>query len=130
VWLQDAAWGGQKPWRVEITDLSECGSSGDPCYDDAHTRAAAAFNSPNLSDGSNFGDWRLPTYSELDGVRSGTDPVSYSNMRAFTGIQDADYWTSTSHSLVSNHALYLDFTGGTGSGDKSNSLYVWPVRGP
>ncbi|MGD8456137.1 MAG: hypothetical protein PVF83_07115 [Anaerolineales bacterium] len=95
VWLKEADWGGEKAWRVEITDLLDCGYSGAPCYDDAHTRASLAYTSPNLSDGSVDGDWRLPTYRELLGITLGTESVSFGNMRAFTGIQLFPYWSST-----------------------------------
>lgn len=130
VWMKNAGSIGQWPLRYYVTDfMTQCLWHTDICYDDAHTRAAEAYNS--VSDGSNYADWRVPTLSEMRGITLGTEPVSFSNMRAFAGIQAAEYWSSTSYSARDNMAYYVSFSGGGWSYElKTEPYYVWPVRGP
>jgi hypothetical protein len=107
-WLQDASWGGQKPWRD---------SSG---YDDAHTRAITA---------TGTGGWRVPTFNELAGLTEGTEAVLSGNMRAFTGVVGALYWSSTTDSSDTSRALVVSLYNGLWSDSvKTDTHYVWPVR--
>jgi hypothetical protein len=122
IWLQNAYWGGLKPWR----------SNTPSDYDDAHTRAgilSAAMNA-ELSDGSVEGDWRLPTKSELYGLANGTEPVRSSSMRAFTGVQSDFYWSSTTYASNTSYAWYVYMYNGYAGiyYHKANHFYVWPVR--
>jgi hypothetical protein len=43
---------------------------------------------------------------------------------------DGDYWTSTTHGAGPQDAYYVTVRNGTVNfRDKSNTFYVWPVRG-
>ena len=127
VWLQKVDWGGTQPWRED----------GDSTHnDDAHTRAGTLYagsTGAGLTDGSDVGDWRLPTLEELKALTTGTEPVSSENMRAFSGVQNSYYWSSTTKADYANldHAYYVHVdSGGVHDGLKYSSYYVWPVRGP
>ncbi|MFC2077875.1 DUF1566 domain-containing protein [Candidatus Bipolaricaulota bacterium] len=148
IWLQKADWGGKKPWRRLVDDPSYCANGeGYMCYDDAHARAGrlkAGATDADLSDGSGAGEWRLPTKDELHGITEGTDPVSDTNMRAFTGVQpftdlptaggEGFYWSSNTHDGTGGSiamAWFVDMTYGTADYyHKNSNYYVWPVRGP
>jgi len=117
VWLQNAGWGGEKQWD---------GNN----HDNAHVRASELENGiAGLSDGSQNGDWRLPTKSELVGITTGDESVSSSEMRAFSGVESGYYWSSTCHASDTSYAwiVYLG-NGGVDVDDKAGSNYVWPVR--
>ena len=132
VWLKNASWGGQRPWRRD--DSPDCSESPHPCYDDAHARAGllyAGASGTDLSDGSVVGDWRLPTKSELVGITQGTEYVSSSNIH-FTGVQSEPYryWSSTTLDSLINHAWAVRMSDGEVDADNKNSniTWVWPVR--
>jgi hypothetical protein len=92
-----------------------------------------------LTDGSQAGQWRLPTIEELGGIvpnnnysyDSGPEPVSFRNMRLFSGVQSDSYWSSswapndtyknTVWIVNMNYSYVL-------LGDVGGSLSVWPVR--
>ena len=123
VWLKDAGWGGEKPWR----------DSGG--IDDAHTRAGilqAGSAGAGLSDGSVGGDWRLPTKSELVGITQGTEYVRSGTPRFFTNVQSDGYWSSTAHGDGSSYAwdawYVLMYDGDVDSDSKAHYYHVWPVR--
>ena len=134
VWLKKADWGGIKPWRNNSLDCG-CGGASYPCYDDAHARAGllyAGATGAGLSDGSDVGDWRLPTKTELEGLTEGTEGVLSSSQRAFTGVQPTNYWSSTTSTSVTTFIAWtVDMLDALViSGGKCDSYYVWPVRGP
>jgi hypothetical protein len=123
VWLKKADWGGKKVWTWR----------GDYYYpDDAHTRAgilAAGTAGADLSDGSSVGDWRLPTKTELYQLTHGTEAVSYGSPRAFTGVLEVFYWSST----VDPDRCYCAYSvhlrdGHRGAYGKACAWSVWPVR--
>ncbi len=120
VWLQKADWGGQKQWE---------GNSND----NAHVQAGILKDGTagaNLSDGSEEGDWRLPTKNELVGITVGTEFVSSSENRAFSGVQTNSNWSSSTDVSNTAFAWYVAFTNGNVySGGKTFTAYVWPVRG-
>jgi len=122
VWLKDAYWGSHWPfWSSSITGTN------------AHDRAAEFEDGVGgLSDGSQKGDWRLPTRNELYGLGRQPEPVNVSNMRAFTRIQGSYYWTSTAYDVGSEFAWVVDFgCCWTISGTRpkyDSSVFVWPVR--
>jgi hypothetical protein len=119
IWLKKADWGGQKQWE---------GNSND----NAHVRAGilkAGTTGANLSDSSVEGDWRLPTKTELVGITTGTESVSSSSMRAFSGVQPSNYWMATTDADNIGNAWNVNLTGDPEiSRLKSNPYYVWPVR--
>ncbi len=136
VWLKDASWGGQKPWRIN----SVCTYPDETCHDDAHTRAgilSAADVSAGLSDGSVVGDWRLPTREELHRLANGTEAIRCLNFGSvcndvygFTGVPGSGhYWSSTSEASVTNGAWFVSMASGFAYPFvKGSYYYVWPVR--
>lgn len=129
VWLQNAAWGGQKLWRHSSTD---CSGPDYTCYDDAHSRAgtlAAGTAGAGLSDGSVEGDWRLPTKAELYGLANGTEAIRSGSPGPFTDVWPFGYWSSTSRATIPPIAWGVYLSNGYTYGDvKYNAYYVWPVR--
>lgn len=140
VWLKYAGWGGQKPWRNGETD---CSAPDYTCYDDARYRASILKNddlikstgeSVYLADGSERGDWRLPTKTELYGIiNEGDETVSYSNQQFFEGVPSDSvyYWSSTTMSSESDWAWIGNMEGSElpWVGMKIyDGFYVWPVR--
>lgn len=125
VWLKNAGWGGTKAWRNSDNSVNR--------YDDAHARAGilqAGAIGAGLNDGSVVGDWRLPTKSELEHVRHGTEAVGKDDMQFFTGIA-VYYWSSTTSDSYNDEAFYVDmeFIGVTTAPKSMDIFYVWPVRG-
>ncbi|MBW1813846.1 MAG: DUF1566 domain-containing protein [Deltaproteobacteria bacterium] len=117
----------------------ECGSDGDPCYDDAHHRAGVLKSgetiSPSgetpvfLTDGSVEGDWRLPTKKECVEFSTGDEYVRASNPQLFEGVQEDGYWSSSTKSTKTNWASYMSMAqGDMPSGYKYYPYWVWPVR--
>jgi hypothetical protein len=85
-----------------------------------------------LSDGSTAGNWRLPTRTELLSLVDFSQynppfPSGY----PFTNVQTGmDYWSSTTYAGHTPDAWIVSLADGLVSiPDKSNSLYVLPVRG-
>ncbi|MBF0508346.1 MAG: DUF1566 domain-containing protein [Deltaproteobacteria bacterium] len=112
VWLQDASWGGKNIWSDAGTLAAQV-QNGNPAW---------------VTDGSQAGQWRLPTKDELVAFRTGTESVLSSHMYLFTGVQMNDYWSSTTDGptyawLVDMYSGYVD------SYLKTAHFYVWPVRG-
>ncbi len=127
IWLKDADCLGTKEWE----------DTG-PTY--PALEAANTLNSGEcgLTDGSVEGDWRLPNVREMQslvhygcynpalpdtlGTGCGSGP--------FTGVQSYFYWSSTTEADATAYAwvMYLDY-GDVRTVAKSNTFYVWPVRG-
>ena len=122
IWLKKADWGGIRP--LYASDVST-----ENAYDRASLLKAGA-DGAELADGSVEGDWRLPTKSELQGLTTGDEAVSSGNMRAFSGVQPSNYWSSSTSSGGTDNAwgVILD-VGAVGYGYKTFEVYVWPVRG-
>jgi hypothetical protein len=121
VWLQDAAWAGTVAFWVNTAGGTN-----------AQDRAAQVSDAtlPSLSDGSVEGDWRLPTKSDLYGLANGTEAVRSGNMREFTGVLSAVYWSSTTYSSSTGSAWYVYLSDGIASvAAKGSNGNVWPVRG-
>jgi len=84
-----------------------------------------------LTDGSSPGDWRLPNVKEMASLLDyDYENPAMNQWQAFNNVQSAFYWSSTTASGNSNVAWYVAmnyayvlYTG------KTDSLYVWPVRG-
>ena len=81
------------------------------------------------------GDWRLPGVVELETMTNAGQPDSgaWLNTQGFSNIQSADgYWSSTSFAGMpyTYMAFGVYMAGGRrGIDNKTNSNYVWPVRG-
>jgi hypothetical protein len=113
VWLKNAGCRGSMNWADAVMDPIENLCDG-VCA---------------LSDGSVWGDWRLPTKEELLGLTVGTEPVSSETPQAFTGVQSSVYWSSMTVASYTYNAwlVYMD-DGYALSYTKDISFYVWPVR--
>jgi len=115
IWLKNANCFGMRDWNNALSDSNgledgECG----------------------LTDGSNPGDWRLPNYKELLSLVdvSNSNPALPSG-HPFTNLQSALYWSSTTRTVQTAYAWYVDmYLGQTGANSKFGSpFFVWPVRG-
>ena len=123
VWLKHANCKGQLSW-----------------YDAMDAAAGLADGECNLDDGSAAGDWRLPTFRELQtlqhlgfynpAVPNGMGDDKWSEGDAFNSVMFASYWTSTEVAADTTRYCWLvDFYEGKfGSSAKTNKYYVWPVR--
>jgi hypothetical protein len=126
IWLKNAnctAIFGQKNWATALSDVKNL---------------AAGYC--GLMDGSSAGDWRLPNVKELASlIHYGVDDPALPNTSGtgkwmnedpFTDVQSDRYWSSTSARSAPRWAFDVDMYHGEVYGSlKSDSLYVWPVRG-
>ncbi|MBF0549927.1 MAG: DUF1566 domain-containing protein [Deltaproteobacteria bacterium] len=114
VWLKDAGWGGWLNW-----------------FDAGHRAAQVKNGNPSsLTDGSQAGQWRLPTIDELKALTSGTEAIRSTSMYLFTSVQWAYYWSSTTDENLTRFAWIVSMYGGlVASDNKADALNVWPVRG-
>jgi len=113
-WLKNANCYGIRNWAAAVTDANnlkngECG----------------------LSDGSAAGEWRLANLKELHSL---TDFSNYSPAlptgHPFTGVQSGYYWSSNTVASYTDNRWYVDMRNGiVYYYYKTNSYYVWPVRG-
>jgi hypothetical protein len=132
IWLQNANCDEAKTWADALTWANGlydgCGSCG------------GTNNDCNLSDGSSAGDWRLPNRFELEsllhlGVPSPNVPDTvgtgqWSEGDPFTNIQSSFYWSSTTNADNMEKARRLRlYDGYLLADDKTNTNYVWAVRG-
>ena len=118
IWLKNANCFGTSIWTQALTDANtlnsgECG----------------------LSDGSSEGDWRLPNVRELFSLidYSQVNPA-LPNGHPFDNVQsdlmDCTYWSSTTDPNSEFWAATVRFfNSGVGGSPKTESYYVWPVRG-
>ncbi len=114
IWLQDANRGGAMTWTAAVAYCNGLADDG------------AA-----LTDGSAAGDWRLPNIKELLSLvdfSMASPPLPAGH--PFTNVQTLAYWSSTTNASFSDNAwfLYVD-SGYTSFTVKTNTNYVWPVRG-
>ena len=78
-----------------------------------------------------YTDWRLPNVRELQSlIDYGRFSPALPNGHPFTGVQSVNYWTSTTHAVLTSDAWGVDLSSGSMFyGNKTNTFYVWPVRG-
>jgi hypothetical protein len=131
IWLEDAS----------CADLAGTDSNGSGDWSTALSASAAlADGTCGLSDGSSAGDWRLPSRFELESLldleyygpalSNAAGTAQWSEGDAFVGVQSTYYWSSTSLANYPQYAWYVYLGNGNVSyRDKTNSHYVWPVRG-
>jgi len=92
-----------------------------------HSAAVLHERRCGLRDGSNKGDWRLPTDAEW---RATLGPLGGLGSTPFAGVQAGSYWSSTTNADRPDAAWVADLqTGAVLTVDKSESHYGWPVRG-
>ncbi len=121
VWLQKADWGALSIWSDAFTRSALC---------------AQTDTSTGLSDGSIYGDWRLPTADELWCVFvCGYETVDMNSMYKFTGLQEGCYWTGTMDGYYNGirEAIAIGLEANPYSVnlrgyDPSSKFRVWPVR--
>ncbi len=78
-----------------------------------------------------FSDWRLPNVNELKSLVNLGAPnlADFLNAQGFTGVQFANYWSSSSYASDATFAWFVAMNYGTVGGDhKALNYYVWPVR--
>ncbi len=131
IWLENAHCFRDQTWANALARANGLfdGSTNDPLGGDC-----------GLSDGSTSGQWRLPNVREMQSLlsyglsyqavpdTSGTGKGSNGN--PFSNLQQGWYWSSTSVDVGAAEAWkVLLVRGDISPEDKTNGLYVWPVRG-
>ena len=84
-----------------------------------------------LTDGSVAGDWRLPNQKEmLSLIDYGQYDPALTPGHPFTGVQDGDYWSSSTRVNHPTDAWSVVLIGGNIylPRSKKNKFQVWPVR--
>ena len=123
IWLTNAnCAGATRNWATALSDVGQLNTDG-------------TMNSNNCGDISNSGshqtDWRLPNLREQQSL------IDYGHLNPalpsghpFTGVQSNYYWTSTTDASNTSYAwgVYL-YYGVVYINVKTNTYYVWPVRG-
>jgi hypothetical protein len=115
VWLQDASCMGQMNWNAAIEQPITNLRNGD-C---------------GLTDGSVWGDWRLPSLNELAVIAAGDERIrQHGQMYFFTGVYCCWHWSSTRYAGGPSQSWFYHIEWhGTGVGNWYNYAYhVWPVR--
>ena len=78
-------------------------------------------------------DWRLPTVKELLSVFDYESEKTVKDQLAaqgYKGVRTNIYWTSITYAYGSNFSWVVGMSVGSVVSDhKTNSRYVWPVRG-
>ncbi len=77
-----------------------------------------------------YTDWRLPTIKELSRlIDSGCDRGAVITVYFFHQTSPSDYWSSTTNTLFTDHAWYVNFKNGlVDENNKTKSYYVRAVR--
>jgi hypothetical protein len=125
VWLKDAH------CRTPLNGIAK-NATGSLNWRQAMTWTATLANgSCGLRDGSQAGQWRLPSQEEWAALidRELGNPVLPAD-HPFTHLQPNYYWSSTTYASDTDRAwfVYLGRGDGVDAGVKTSSLSVWPVR--
>jgi hypothetical protein len=78
-----------------------------------------------------YADWRLPNVRELQSlIDYGRSWPALPSGHPFTGVQPVYYWSSSTPAAITGSAwgVHLGY-GHVGDDSKSNTSFVWPVRG-
>jgi len=101
-------------------------------WDDAIMRPLTEIrdNGTNLTDGSVWGDWRLPTKDELNGITEGDERILSGKPGPFDNVQFTHYWSSTTDATDTNYAwvVHMGYGDVSYANKTSDDRYVWPVR--
>ena len=113
-WLKNASCFGDALWNTAIS-------------------LAANLASPacGLSDGTVAGDWRLPTFEELQTLVAAPDSLRYDTLNAggFFNVQANYYWSSSTFAYSTDYAWVVRMNNGLVDYNyKDFNYYVWPVR--
>ena len=127
--------------RTGLIWLKNANCFGIKNWDEAIDKAAALHSGEcGLTDGSSKGDWRLPTKEEWEtfidpnyfdpALSNAAGTGKWSEGDAFNNVQSDYYWSSTTHDTFTSFArnMYM-YDGSVGHGLRTNSTYVWLVRG-
>lgn len=122
-WLKNANCFGTSTWLNALTD--------------ANTLASGTCG---LTDGSAAGEWRLPNLNELQSLidyeyynpalSNAAGNGQWTQSDAFSGVQSANYWSSTSYVFIPQNAWNVGLQFGQAHYNaKTTAFYLWPVRG-
>lgn len=88
-----------------------------------------------LSDGSQYGDWRLPTKREMQSLMTGPEAIGAGNYQGFSVSDASAYWTFTHSSVDYRKVVTVNISTGALVDEMKNTygsalIYrlVWPVR--
>jgi hypothetical protein len=129
IWLTNANCFGKQNWKKAMQSAANLASG--QC---------------GLRDGSRQGMWRLPSKEEWETMidkkyvdRKNYSQPAFSNAAgtghwkegdAFSGVQAGDYWSSTAYVNNTSYAWLVNLDSGVVSTfAKTNTSYVWPLRG-
>jgi len=131
IWLQDAS----------CATLPRTDGSG-RAFGATAVSAANALGDPvcGLSDGSQAGDWRLPSRFELESLQdlefykpalsNAVGTAKWSEDDPFSGVESSCYWSSAILANDSTYVWCVDlYDGIVFYAYEVNYYYVWPVRG-
>ena len=113
IWLRNANCFSQRTWDEALSDANglEDGACG-------------------LTDGSSWGDWRLPNIKELQSlIDFGNYAPALPTGHPFVNVLTLNYWSSTTSDNNPDYAWYLYMNGVVALEIKHYEYFVWPVRG-
>ena len=133
IWLQNAnCANAMRDWPTALSDVVELNTSGtmnsNSCGDTSNTNSHQTdWRLPNVKELLSLIDWAYynPALSNAAGTDQWTTPGD-----AFTGVQSNVYWSSSTFAEIPVYAwrVYL-YYGYVYYSSKSETYYVWPVRG-